>query len=97
MLGVDPGWVASPGRVPMLGTVVGEGGAPRLPMLGVEPGCPGSPGRLPMLGTVAGWGGAPRLPMLGTVTGGGGQTAEGDAAWARRNAAVVSPAKSMSV
>jgi len=34
--------------------------------------------------------------MLGTVTGGGGHTADGGTvAWARRNAATVSPAKSM--
>jgi hypothetical protein len=33
--------------------------------------------------------------MLGTVTGGGGHTADGEAAWASRNAAAVSPAKSM--
>jgi hypothetical protein len=52
MLGVEPGWAASPGRLPMLGTLGGEGGAPALPMLGVEPGWTASPGRLPMLGTV---------------------------------------------
>lgn len=97
MLGVEPGWPGSPGLLPMLGTVAGEGGEPALPMLGVEPGWAGAPGRLPMLGTVGGDCGAPgRLPMLGTVTGGGGHTADGGTvAWARRNAATVSPAKSM--
>ena len=47
------GDAGAPGRLPMLGTLAGEGGAPGLPMDGVDPGCAGSPGRLPMLGTVA--------------------------------------------
>jgi len=65
-------------------------------MLGTVGGEPGAPGRLPMLGTVAGCAGAPELPRLGTVAGGGGHTGAGDAlACARRNAAAVSPAKSM--
>jgi len=38
MLGVEPGWRGSPGRLPMLGTDGGEGGEPGLPMLGVIPG-----------------------------------------------------------
>jgi hypothetical protein len=96
MLGTVGGETGSPGWLPMLGTLGGEGGEPELPMLGVDPGCVGWPGWLPMLGTVSGPGGAPGLPMLGTVTGGGGYTAQGDtAAWARMNAAALSPAKSI--
>jgi len=94
MLGTVGGETGSPARLPMLGTVCGDGGAPGLPMLGVAPGCPGAP-RLPRLGTDGGCAGAPRLPRLGTVAGGGGHTVDGDAACARRNAAAVRPAKSI--
>jgi hypothetical protein len=97
MLGVAPGWAGSPGRLPMLGTVGGEGGAPRLPRLGVDPGCAGWPGRLPMLGTVSGCGGAPGLPRLGTVAGGGGHTLDGEAAWASNMVADRIPASTMAL
>jgi hypothetical protein len=97
MLGVDPGCAGSPGRMPMLGTVGGDGGAPGLPMLGVDPGCAGWPGRLPMLGTVSGCGGAPGLPMLGTVTGGGGHTLDGDAAWVSTRVADRIPASTIAL
>jgi len=96
MLGVVPGCVGWPGRLPMLGTVNGSGGAPGLPMLGVVPGCVGWPGRLPMLGTVNGCGGAPGLPMLGVVAGGGGHSSDGDmVACARSIAATLRPENSI--
>jgi hypothetical protein len=49
-----------------------------------------------MLGVVTGGGGAPGLPRLGTVAGGGGQTLDGEAAWASISAADTRQARTMS-